>query len=94
MDFFNHESNFKITIFFFFFLGGWGGGAGAKGGARVSGFFFTKNPNLKKKKKIFFFGGGGGGRGRGWGGIDGRTDEEAQTNLPLQLLRSWGHYNA
>ena len=27
-----------------------------------------------------------------WGvrGVDGRTDEQAQTNLPLQLLRSWG----
>ena len=23
-------------------------------------------------------------------GVDGWTDEEAQTNLPLQLLRSWG----
>ena len=43
-------------------------------------FFFTKNPNLKKN----FFGGGGG------GGVDGRTDEQAQTNLPLQLLRSCG----
>ena len=30
-----------------------------------------------------------------WGGVgvDGRTDEQAQTNLPLQLLRSWGHNN-
>ena len=26
------------------------------------------------------------------GGVDGRTDEQAQTNL-LQLLRSWGHNN-
>ena len=31
---------------------------------------------------------GGGGR------VDGWTDEQAQTNLPLQLLRSWGHNNA
>ena len=30
---------------------------------------------------FFFWGGGGGG-----GGVDGRTDEQAQTNLPLQLL--------
>ena len=49
--------------------------------------FFTKNPNLKKK--IFFLGGGGVG-----GGEDGWTDEQAQTNLPLQLLRSWTHNNA
>ena len=28
------------------------------------------------------------------GGNDGRTDEQAQTNFPLQLLRSWGHNNA
>ena len=50
-------------------------------------FFFTKNPNLKNI--------------RGWGeacgdrgGVDGWTDEQAQTKLPLQLLRSWGHNNA
>ena len=42
---------------------------------------------LKKKK------GGRGGGGVG-GGVDGWTDELAQTNLPLQLLRSWGHNNA
>ena len=56
--------------------------------------FFTKNPNLQKKNKqkknIFFFGGGGG-RG-GW--VDGWTDEQAQTNLPLQIRRNWGHKNA
>ena len=40
-----------------------------------------------------FFGGLGGGRGMG-GGEDGWTDEQAQTNLPLQLLRSLGHNNA
>ena len=49
--------------------------------------FFTKNPNLKKKK--IFLGVGGGGRG-----VDGRTDEKAQTNLLLQLIRSLGHNNA
>ena len=51
--------------------------------------FLTKNPNLK----IFFFFCGGGGGG-GWGGgregvggrVDGRTEEQAQTNLPFQLL--------
>ena len=30
----------------------------------------------------------------GGGGIDGRTDEQAQTNLPLHLLPSLGHNNA
>ena len=28
------------------------------------------------------------------GRIDGKTDEQAQTNLPLQLFPSWGHNNA
>ena len=46
-------------------------------------FFLTKNPNLKFRKNIFF-----------GEGVDERTDEQAQTNLPLQLLRSWGHNNA
>ena len=60
-------------------------------------FNLPKNPNLKK---MFFFSGGGGGggldgvRGVMRGGEDGWTDEQAQTNLPLQLLRSWGHNNA
>ena len=39
-----------------------------------------------ESKYIFFWGGGWGGRG-----VDGGTDEQAQTTLPLQLLRSWGH---
>ena len=30
----------------------------------------------------------------GEGGVDGLTAEQAQTSLPLQLLRSWGHNNA
>ena len=49
-----------------------------------------------KSKKIFFSaGGGGGGGGRGvGGGVDGWTEKQAQTNLPLQLLRSWGLNNA
>ena len=44
---------------------------------------------------FFFFGGGalGGVSGDG-GAVDGWTDEQAQTNLPLQLLRSCGHNNA
>ena len=46
-------------------------------------YFFLKIPNLNKKK--LFFGGGV---------VDGRTDKQAQTNLHLQLLRSWGHNNA
>ena len=45
--------------------------------------FFTKVLNQKKKKKR------GGGEG-----VDGWTDEQAQTNSPLQLLRSWRHNNA
>ena len=32
--------------------------------------------------------------GLGVWGVDGWTDEQAQANLPLQLLRSWGHNNA
>ena len=37
----------------------------------------------------------GRGGGEGWGGgVDAWTDEQAQTNLPLQLLRSWGQNNA
>ena len=61
-----------------------GGGGGGGGGARVSVFFYTQNLNLKKKNIFFCFLGVG-------GGVDGWTDEQAQTNLPLQLLQSWGH---
>ena len=63
--------------------------------------FFTKNPNLRvtgrategdffhtKSKSNFFFL-----VGVGWG-VDGWTDEQAKTNLPLQFLRSKGHNNA
>ena len=56
-------------------------------GARVSEFF-TKNPNLKYRGEE-----GGGGKGLGVG-IDRQTDEQAQTILPLQVFRSWGHNNA
>ena len=37
---------------------------------------------------------GRGGLVQGVGGVDGWTDKQAQTNLPLQLLRSWGQNNA
>ena len=48
-------------------------------------FFYKESKS--KKKNFFFLGGGGGSRG---GGVDGRTDkQQAKTNLPLQLLRSW-----
>ena len=47
---------------------------------------FHKESKSKKKKTFFFRGGGG--------AVNGWTDEQAQTNLPLQLLRSWGHNNA
>ena len=62
------------------------------GGSRLTKFFSTKIPNLKKF--FFFFGGGGGGGVGVGGGVDGWTDEQARSNLPLQLLRSWGHNNA
>ena len=65
------------------------GGRGQGRGARVSDFFHKES----KSKKNFSGGGGGGGVRRCGGGVDGWTDEQAQTNLPLQL-RSWGHNNA
>ena len=63
--------------------------------------FFHKESKSKKIKSfgtcVCVAGAGGGGvevsRGMGrW--MDRRADEQAQTNLPLQLLRSWGHNNA
>ena len=78
MNFLYYESKFK-----FFF---WGGGGGV-GGARVSDFFFHKESKSEEKKIE--------GLGRvGVGGVDEWIVEQAQTNLPLQLLRSWGHNNA
>ena len=49
--------------------------------------FFTTN---------FFLGGGGCGGGGNTVSelVDGRTDDEARTNLPLQILRSWVPNNA
>ena len=72
---FYYESKFN-----FFFLGGGGGGGGGRRGCVGDSVseFFTKNPNLKENF---------GGKGVGWGwGVDGRTDEQAETNLPPQLL--------
>ena len=72
----------------FFFWWGGGGGGGGGDGARVSNFF-TKNSKSKTKKIL-----GGEGVWVGGGGrVDGRTDEQAQTSLPLQLLQSWRHNN-
>ena len=62
--------------------------------ARVSEFFFHKESKSRKKRKKFFVRGMGVGWGGLGGGVDGRTDEQAQSNLPLQFLRSWGHNNA
>ena len=60
------------------------------------GFPYYKLPRSLRlrgaKKKFFWLGGGGG--GGGGGRVIGQTDKQAQTNLPLQLLRSWGHNNA
>ena len=57
--------------------------------------FLTMNPNSKYFFFFSFLGGGGGGPGQGEAGmeVNGWTDKQAQTNLPLQLLRSWGHNN-
>ena len=83
----------KIYSFLFFLREG---GGEWKGVARVSEFFLTKNPNLK----IFFcvcVCGGGGCLcvcGVGGGGRCRQRDKQAQTNLPLHILQSWGHNNA
>ena len=50
-------------------------------------FLYKESKSKKTFFFVFFLGGGGGGVGAG---VDGRTDEQAQTYLPLQLLRSWG----
>ena len=80
---------------FFGGTGGWLVGFAFNGPLRQ--FFFTMNPNLK-----YFLEGAGGGGARvsdfffhfcffgGGGVVDIWTVEQAQTNLPLQLLRSWG----
>ena len=58
-------------------------------------FFITKNPNQKIKKKFRGCGAGWGGGGVGGEGrLNEWTVEQAQTSLPLQLLRSWEHDNA
>ena len=79
---------------FFGWLGeGRGEGGGGGGGGLKKVIFFHK-----ESKSNYFFGGElGGGRLGGVGvgeGVNGWTDEQAQPNLPLQLLLSWGHNNA
>ena len=62
------------------------------------GCFFQRIQILRKEFFFLFFLEGVGlvGRGEwGWGrGVDGWSDEQAQTNSLLQILRSWGHNNA
>ena len=70
----------------FFLVGGWG--VNGLGTQESVNFFYYES-----KFKIFFFWGGGGRWGGGVGVVR-RTGEQAQTNLLLQLLRSWGHNNA
>ena len=55
------------------------------------GAFGSGELKRESKSKNFFFLRGGGGGGEV---VDGRRDEQAQTNLPFQLLSSWGHNNA
>ena len=51
------------------------GGLGREGGgARVSDFFYTESKSKEEKN---------GGRGTGWGWIDGRKDEQVQTDCPF-----------
>ena len=52
--------------------------------------FFYKESKSKKNS----FEGMRGDEVRGGGGVDRRTDKQAQTNCSLQLLLSWGHNNA
>ena len=70
----------KIIFLFFFFVFFLGGGWGVGGGIQLVNLCFYYE---SKGKKIFFLGGGGGGGGGEGGGRDRRTDEQAQTNLPL-----------
>ena len=51
---------------------------------------FLQRIQIKKKKEKNVCGQGWGGGG---GGVDGRTYEQAQFHLLLQLLRSGGHNN-
>ena len=56
-------------------------GAGGGRAGLESVIFFTENLKFKK----MFMGVGA--------EVDGRTDKQAQTNMPIQLFRSWGHNN-
>ena len=73
MIFLNKESksNKKKTIL--------AGGRGWRCGSRVSDFFFFSTEFFLVCVCVCVWGGGG-------GGVDRRTEEQAQTNLPLQLL--------
>ena len=57
-------------------------------------FFFLQRIQIQNKENIFFAGGALGGVSAGRGGVARWTGEQAQSDLPLQLLRSWGHNNA
>ena len=63
---------------------------------RYSGILTPTSPFFHKESKSNFFWWrvGCGGARVGGVGVDGRTDEQAQTNLPLKHLPSWGHNNA
>ena len=85
---FYYESNSKINSFFCVCEGGGRGGAGVNEFSllkiQIYGMVGLMNPNLKKS----------GWKGGGWGGVDGRTDEQAHINLLFQRFRSWGRNNA
>ena len=71
-------------MYIFVVVVGRGGGGERLERAKVN--FFLQRIHI-----FFFFGVGGGVEG---GSVDGWTDQQAQTNLLLQLLSSWGHNNA
>ena len=70
------------------------GGGGAR--ARVSEFGVRGGGmwgvGVARESEFYLQRGGGGGKGNR--GVDGWTDKQAQSNLPNQLLRSWGLNNA
>ena len=61
-------------------------------GRGMGGLYLVNFFHKESKSKTKYFGRGWGGGGKG--GVDGWTDEQTQTNLPLQLLRRWWHSNA
>ena len=74
---FYYESKFKIKNNFF---GRGEGGGRERGGGREYVNFFHKRSKSEKKM------GGGVGWGEG-GGVDGWTDEQAQTNCPFNCFK-------